>query len=235
MTTKLIQIRAELLRRVSSMTAHSALPRERDLAEELEVSRTTLRQALRELLTEGLIYTIRGQGTFVSDTRIAKDTSLSGFTEDMRERGLTPSSKMIEADGVVARGAIATELRVPEGTLLYRIERLRMADAAPMCLEEVHLPVDLFPGLLVEDLGGGLYATMKSRYGIQVAVAQQSIAAVVPTGRQCELLEIPPESALLEVRRIGFDGRGRAVERAVSLYRGDRYQFSLTARRNEVG
>lgn len=235
MTTKLSQIRTELQRLVSTAAPHSVLPRERDLAEELGVSRTTLRQALRELLDAGLIYTIRGQGTFVSDTRIAKGTSLSGFTEDMRARGLTPSSKMIEADAVVARDALATELGVPEGSLLYRVERLRLADGAPMCLEEVHLPADLFPGLLVENLDGALYETMKDRYNVQVAVAQQMIAAVVPNERQCQLLEIEPVAALLEVRRTGYDGRGRAIEHAVSYYRGDRYRFSLTARRAEAG
>ncbi|WP_428965970.1 GntR family transcriptional regulator [Micromonospora fluostatini] len=234
MTTKISHVRAELRHRVSALAPHSALPRERDLAEELGVSRTTLRQALRELLDTGVIYTIRGQGTFVSDTRIAKDTSLSGFSEDMRARGLIPSSKTITTDAVVARDAVATELGLPEGSLLYRIERLRLADGAPMCLEEVHLPADLFPGLLVEDLGGGLYETMKDRYNIQVTVAQQMIAAVVPTSRQCDLLEIPAAAALLEVRRLGYDGRGRAIERAVSYYRGDRYHFSLTARRGEA-
>ncbi|MFI6820254.1 GntR family transcriptional regulator [Micromonospora sp. NPDC050187] len=235
MTTKLSQIRTVLRSRVADMKAHTALPRERDLAEELGVSRTTLRQALRELTTDGLIYTIRGQGTFVSDTRIAKGTSLSGFTEDMRARGLTPSSKMLDADAVVARDTLAGELGLPEGSLLYRVERLRMADGAPMCLEEVHLPADLFPGLLVENLDGALYETMRDRYQVQVVVAQQMIAAVVPTPRQCQLLEISPVAALLEVRRIGFDGRGRAVELAVSYYRGDRYRFALTARRGEDG
>ncbi|NBE83993.1 GntR family transcriptional regulator [Micromonospora rubida] len=235
MTTKLSQTRTELRRRVAELTAHAALPRERDLAEELGVSRTTLRQALRELLDDGLIYTIRGQGTFASDTRIAKGASLSGFTEDMRARGLAPSSRMIETDAVVAREALAVELGLPEGSLLYRVERLRMADGAPMCLEEVHLPADLFPGLLVENLDGALYETMRDRYQVQVTVAQQRIAAVVPNQRQCKLLEIPPASALLEVRRIGFDSRGRAVERAVSLYRGDRYHFALTARRGDTG
>lgn len=115
MTTKLSQIRTELRHRVAALPAHSALPRERDLAEELGVSRTTLRQALRELLDAGLVYTIRGQGTFVSDTRIAKGTSLSGFTEDMLARGLLPSSKLIVADAMVARDADASNSACPRG------------------------------------------------------------------------------------------------------------------------
>ncbi len=217
------------------MAAHEMLPREVDLAEELGVSRSTLRQVLRALADSGLIYSVRGSGTFVSPTRIAKDTTLSGFSEDMRARGLEPGSQLLDAEPLAVDGTVATDLAVPDGTLAYRLDRLRLADSKPMCLEEVILLADPFPGLLTHDISAGLYELLKAAYGVEVTMAQQWISASVAAESQASLLEVDPGAPLLEVRRVGYDGRGRAIERAVSHYRADRYEFVLTARRGDHG
>lgn len=231
MTTKSRRVDLELRDRIASMPAHDRLPREMDLAEEFEVSRSTLRQVLASLVRSGLIYTVPGKGTFVADRRVTKGTGLSGFSEDMRARGLEPGSRLLSAAPVVATGAVAADLAIDEGDLAYRIDRLRLADGEPMCIESVMLPASPFPGLLVHDMTQGLYDLLRSKYGVEVSTAPQSVSAVKATPEQSALLGIEVGDPLLAVFRIGLDDRAHVVERAISHYRADRYSFTLLATR----
>ncbi|MBZ6079152.1 GntR family transcriptional regulator [Microvirga puerhi] len=230
--SRLRDVREALSQRVYAMAPHEMLPRERDLAEELGVSRTSLRQWLRELTEAGLIYSVRGKGTFVSDRRISKGTGLTSFTEDMVERGMHPATTVLNVRQALAEGSIAEEFSLAPGSLLHCIDRLRTADGAPMCIEQVHLPAEYFPGLLREDLSGSLYDIMRRQYGVEVVFARQHVRAVAPTAAQARLLQVSRNAPLLEVCRIGFDPRHRAIERAVTTYRGDRYDFFMTIRRD---
>jgi GntR family transcriptional regulator len=128
-------------------------------------------------------------------------------------------------------GTVAADLGLEEGALAYRVERLRLADDEPMCVETVVVPADTFPRLLACDLTGGLYELFETRYNVSIVTAQQSVSALRATDESSELLAIEPGDPVLSVFRIGFDARGRAVERTVSLYRADRYEFLLFARR----
>jgi GntR family transcriptional regulator len=213
------------------LAPHQMLPPERELTTRFGVSRMTLRQALRALTEEGLIYAVRGVGTFVTEPRLSKDLALSSFSEDMRARGLRPGSRLITAEEVDADAAIAKDLGIEPGASAYRLERLRSADDIPVAHEQVYLPGRLFPRLLDQDLEGSLYELMGSRYRIHVERAQQTIQAVNLGKRLADLLAVPVRTAALHVRRIGIDGQGRVVERADTLYRGDRYDFSATIRR----
>jgi GntR family transcriptional regulator len=233
-TTKIRRIDAELRQRIAGMAAHERLPREVDLALALDVSRSTLRQALGALQRSGLIYTIPGSGTFVSDRRVTKGASLSGFSDDMRARGMEPGSRLLSATPVVVTAPVATELGVADGELAYSIDRLRLADREPMCIESVLLPATLFPGLLRHDLTGGLYDLLRTEYGVEVATAQQSVSAMTASAEQRALLGIEEGDPLLAVHRVGLDDRGQIVERAVSHYRADRYSFMLIATREGV-
>jgi len=227
--------RAELLARIEFMKPHELLPRERDLALELDISRSGLRQTLLELENARLIYRIRGKGTFVSDRQISKDTFLTSFTRDMTERGLTAGTKVLRRAQALAEGIVAIELGVPEGTLIYDFDRLRLADNEPMCIEHVQLPVEMFPDLLREPLETSLYDILKTRYGIEIAFVRQNIRAIVPTAEQRRLLGVPKASALLQVTRVNYDARHRAVERGVSIYRGDRYDFTFNTNHASLG
>lgn len=231
MTTKAQRVRTELLRRIGELGPHAALPREIDLAAELGVSRSTLRQVLAPLVRSGVLYTVPGTGTFVGDDRIAKGASISGFSEDMRARGMVPGSRLLAAAPVVASGSLAVELAVAEGDVVYRIDRLRLADGTPMCVESVFLPTAPFPGLLGEDLTGGLYDLLKAKYGVEVATTRQTVSAVSAQPDEAELLAVDPGAPLLEVVHVGSDARGRVIERGVSRYRADRYRFVSFGRR----
>lgn len=233
--TKTSRAYAHLIGRVREMRPHEMLPREVDLSAELGISRTTLRQVLTTLTSAGAIYSVRGSGTFVSEARIDKGTSLSGFSEDMRGRGMMPGSRLLRADAELATGAVAEHLGLRPGAVIYRIDRLRLANEIPMCVEEVMLPAEFFPDLLTHDVSAGLYDLMRSEYGVEVAVARQAISSSIAAAEEAELLGIALGDPVMNVQRIGHDGRGRSVELARSRYRGDRYEFTVTATRNGHG
>lgn len=221
-------LRAEI---TGQMRPHQMLAPERELAGRFGVSRMTIRGALRSLTDDGLIYPIRGVGTFVAEPTVAKDLALSSFSEDMRARGLTPGAKVRDATEIDCDAAVAADLGVEPGSAVYRLERLRLADDIPIAHEQVYLPARLFPRLLTADLTGSLYEIMEHRYGIRVERAEQTTRAVSLGKRLADLLGVPPRTAALHVRRTGIDGQGRIVERADTLYRGDRYSFSATIQR----
>jgi DNA-binding GntR family transcriptional regulator len=226
-TPRYLDIGERLAEEVSMMQPGDRLPKERELAERFAVSRMTIRQALSVLADQGRVYSVRGHGTYVAEPHVAKDQTLASFTEDMIARGFTPGSRLLSASEVPVPADVARALELPEGAPAFRIERLRLADDVPMCLETVHLPARLFPRLLDSDLTGSLYALLGARYRTTVARADQRFSAVRLTRRQSDLLGVPAGSAALVMKRIGVDTRGRLVEHGESIYRNDRYEFRL--------
>lgn len=228
---KHLQVREQILAQIRRMRPDDVLPQERDLAETFGVSRTTVRQALQSLNEEGLIYSVRGRGTFVSRGRISKGLTLTSFSDDMRARDLEPGSRLLTAEQRTTDDDLARIFEIEPGAPAYYLERLRLADGFPMCFERVHLPAALFPKLLDQDLEGSLYQLLASRYRTVLATAEQRISATTLNSRQADLLGVPVRSPALQVRRRGIDSRGRIVEYGQSLYRADRYDFDLTIHR----
>ncbi|ONK10081.1 GntR family transcriptional regulator [Streptomyces sp. MP131-18] len=212
---------------IAAMRPGEALPTERLLAERYRVSRSTARRALQSLREEGLIRSVRGVGTFVAHPHIVKTSVLTSFTEDLRARGHRPGARLLAAERVEADLHLATALGVDPGTALHRIERLRLGDEVPFCLETVHLSAERFPGLDPARLSGSLSEELRTVHGVHVVRAGQQIRAVNATGRRAALLGVPEGSAALLVRRTAFDAAGRVVEYGESLCRGDRYEFSF--------
>jgi GntR family transcriptional regulator len=228
---KHLQVRERLLAQIQDMRPDEVLPQERELAETFGVSRTTVRQALQSLIEEGLIYSVRGRGTFVSRGRISKGLTLTSFSDDMRARNLEPDSRLLTAEQRTAEPELARTLEIKPGDPVYYIERLRLADGFPMCFERVDLPAAPFPRLLDQDLQGSLYRLLAARYRTVLANAEQRISATTLNRRHADLLGVPVRSPALHVRRRGTDARGRIVEFAQSLYRADRYDFEMTIHR----
>lgn len=204
-----------------TVSPDDAIPAERDLALDFDVSRITVRKAVDGLVNEGLLTRRRGAGTFVVGARVEKSFSkLSSFSEDMISRGRRPSSSWVSK----AVGAVTPEealsLGLSPGSAIYRFQRIRYADDVSMAIEHSTIPDYCLPSIeVVED---SLYAAL-DRTGHRPVRALQRLRAIAFSREQAEALGIEAGQPGLFIERRGFLADGRAAEFTQSFYRGDAY------------
>jgi len=205
-----------------TLAPDDALPAERDLAAEFGVSRITVRKALVGLVAEGLLVRRQGSGNFVS-ARVEKNFAmLTSFSEDMRARGRTPRSVWLKRAAGTVTPEEALALRLSPGTPVYRFNRIRYADEAPMAIEYATIVATALPSL--EAVDTSLYEALEV-VGHRPVRALQRLRAVLLTGDQAQLPKAKPGEAGLLVERLGSLPDGRAIEFSQSYYRGDTYDF----------
>jgi GntR family transcriptional regulator len=222
------QIQRALMERIHSgdLSEGDLLASEEELARTYQVSRMTARQALHGLKTRGYAHSQKGRGTFVTKPKLEKNIMhLRGFTEDMKQRGMVPSSKLLEQTTVEADEELAENLKIDPGLPLMRLRRLRLADGTPMALEVSHVPLRQFPGLERTNFAKeSLYYTLREKYGVRVAWADEVIEALPATREESELLTIPRRASVLSISRTIITTEQMPIEIAYSRYRGDRYR-----------
>jgi GntR family transcriptional regulator len=229
---KYYQVKRQLLELTATMEAGSPVPPERELARSYGTSRTTVRQALAELVIEGRLLRMQGKGTFVAKPKVAQLLELASYTEGMRAHGLHPQTKILDIGYVTADEPLASLLGIRAGGRALRIHRLRLADGEPMSIDTSHLPARRFPALRRElERHRSLYETLRAAYGIQLAEAEETIETVLADPQDARLLGVDPGLPLLLLSRHAFDVTGEPVEWAQSWYRGDRYKFVTRLRR----
>lgn len=225
------QIMRQLLEKIQGgeFAVDSALPPERELAEMYRVSRMTVRQAIIELVNEGILVRRKGIGTFVTLPKLEQALSrLTSFTEDMAQRGMLAGSQVISFAEIVPEPAIRKTLALEGGTTAYECVRLRLADNEPMALETTTLPTWLCLGLSRQDLENqSLYRLLTERWGVRFDYATQSIEPACASPHEANLLHVPTGTPLLLMHRTTYNQDGRAIEHVKSLYRGDRYKFII--------
>jgi GntR family transcriptional regulator, N-acetylglucosamine utilization regulator len=205
----------------------SLIPSERELCERYGISRMTTRQSVGELVTEGLLYREQGKGTYVGRPKIAQQLlRLTGFTEDMRAREQRPGAKVLGAEMWPADETAADRLRIKVGQPVFRLRRLRLADAEPLALETSFLSFIGCERLLEKDLErDSLYQLLDVVYDVPPVEAEQELEADLAAADEAELLGVEIGSAVLRTRRVTITRRQLPVEYATSVYRGDKYRF----------
>src|SRR3989475_5856556 len=167
------------------------IPSERELSEKYGISRMTARQAITELVNEGLFYREQGKGTFVSQRKITQQLiHLTGFTEDIRARGQRPGTKVLSATMHPADEETAEKLRINPCTPIFRLHRLRLADDEPLAIELSQISFKGCERLLEEDLEqNSLYRLLEAKYGIPLMEADQELEAGLANSEEAQLLK----------------------------------------------
>ncbi|WP_207457565.1 GntR family transcriptional regulator [Azospirillum sp. SYSU D00513] len=207
-----------------SLGERDALPGERELAEMFEVSRVTVRKALRELSAEGLLSQRQGAGTFVNRNPHVEQSlsALTSFTEDIAARGMSAGSRWISRATGPASPEEALALGLSPGAQVAKLRRLRLADGIPLAIEFAVLPARFLPE--PEALDGSLYQALRAR-GYPPFRALQRLSAVCLTPEQSRLLEVADAAPALHIERRSFLEDGTPLELVRSQYRGDAYDY----------
>jgi GntR family transcriptional regulator len=211
------------------------VPSESELGEFYRVSRTTVRQALAELVNQGMLLRIQGKGTFVSEPRIQQRLSqLTSFTQDMQARGKQPDSQVLRLELTSPSPQVKEALQLRAESQVILLQRLRLADAVPMAIESAYLHFEKCKPVLDADMtGASLYQLLQSIDVIPIRARQQWTAVACP-GVEARLLGISKGSPVLRIQRTTYDQYDQPFEQVESYYRGDRYIFQAELSDNHL-
>jgi DNA-binding GntR family transcriptional regulator len=201
---------------------------ELSLAERLNLSRPTVRQAIAELVNRGLLVRRRGVGTTVAARAIHRKAELTSLYDDLVRSGRQPITSVLQFSPNVTDSRAAERLGLDFDAPLLFIERLRTTDTVPMAVLRNWLPMTKAANLTLEALNEhGLYDLL-GQAGIRPAIGQQMIGARRPSAKERKLLDLKVGDPLLTMSRIAFDADGNPVEFGDHCYRYDQYFFDIT-------
>ncbi|CAG6396087.1 GntR family transcriptional regulator [Streptomyces cocklensis] len=220
------RVRDYLMELVESCAPGDPIPSERTLCEQLGVSRPTLRSAVDELVTTGLLVREHGRGMFVARAKITQELAPGPDAYRLPQASGSWASKVLEFTTVQAGARVGRRLHISPAAEITYIARLRLVDDEPMAIEYLHVPAALVPGLRPEDMeSGDFYDFLRERHGVRVREAVQSIEPTVTNEEEARLIGVPVLSPALLFERLTKDSTGRPVEYVHSVYRGDRYRI----------
>jgi len=204
------------------------LHNELTLAEELGVSRPTVRNAISHLVDKGLLIKRRGIGTLVAPVQVKRPIALSSLYDDLSRNGQQPATRVLAFETVACPPQAAEALQLAEGATVLRFERLRLAEGRPIALLCNLLPANLLPQLTPDDLERtGLYGLLRG-HGVRLHLANQTIGARRADAREARLLELASGAPVLTMRRTAYDDAGRPVEYGSHAYPAERYSFEMS-------
>jgi len=226
------EVRRRLLEqiRTGALRPGERLGAERDLARDLGVSRSTVRQALGSLERAGAVRRVpgRGGGTFVGKPKVDRDLSrIVGVPALLRQQGMTAGTRVLRTGLNAADEATAAALELPAGAYVLDIVRIRLADGTPISLERAQLPAERFPGLLDLPLGGSLYELIEAHYGVAPDEAVEHIEVVAAARDESSILGIAPDAPLLSITRTTRDAANVPFEHSHDLFRADRTTITV--------
>lgn len=226
------QLREELKKSIleGKLKEGDLIASERELSETYNLSSTTVRRALNDLVQENMLERKAGKGTFVRFKSVKRDLrKVLSFTNNMKEMGLVPSSVVLEKKIVLADELVRESLNVKEGTKVFRLERLRLANEIPMMLETRYIRMDFCPGIMEQDLSGSLWKVFENKYGHKPYRHSQTVGIAKVSRKSASLLGIKNGSVVYSIKGITFLKNGQAIECDESLYRSDKYELTFEA------
>lgn len=209
------------------------LPTEKELCDKYNISRATVRQALRELEIEDYIYKIQGKGTFVSPKRYQQDLlKFYSFTDEMKKLGKTPTSKVLEFDITTPNKKIAKTLSITTNDKVYRFTRLRLADNEPMMLETSYIPYELFEGITKEDLENRpLYTILIEEFNTSFSKAEEMFRPTLTEDDEAKKLNYIEGGPAILLERITYNNNEKIIEYTKSIARGDKFKYHVVLKK----
>lgn len=226
------QLRDALVEQITSgvLPPGSRVPSERELCRHYNVSRTTTRRTLSDLTHEGWVYTVVGKGTYVAQGRLEQELQpVTGFSDDLRQRGIDVSSQVLNARNIKAPDALASRLGLLSQAPIFQLERLRFASGTPLAIQLTSLPEHLCPGLLQFDFTiRSLYDVLRGEYGLRLLRGQTIIKADLSTPKEQQLLKTREQSAVLRTFQTTYLHDGQPIEYCQSTFHGDLYELTTS-------
>lgn len=217
------QLYTLLVEQISSgqLKAGDRLPPERELAETMNVSRITARQAIDALVDKGLVFRERGRGTFVAEPKMRGLIGFTSFSEDMRARGYRPSSQILLQALAPVDADACKVLKMAEDEPAIHLVRVRLADDTPVALQSALIPARLCPGLERVDLHDqSLYSILREQYGIYPTWTEAEMEALPATAEEAHRLCLEKDDPVLIVRGITYSDSFEIIETVRTVYRG---------------
>jgi GntR family transcriptional regulator len=218
------------------MEAGDQLPSEKQLGNKFDVSRVTIRHALKTLDNEGLIYRRQGLGSFVSDIELRQPlVCLTDFSEDMHRAGLTARSSVISQEVVTCTPPVCRKLDLDEGSSVLRLDRLRLGDDLPIAFDITWMPMfygQLLDGHNLEE--ETIYTILENEYDIAILRGHYKIKAANASDYVARHLDIVPGAALLVINRISLTVGEKKVYYQERYYRTDRINYEIQLERRDM-
>ncbi|RKR75766.1 GntR family transcriptional regulator [Frondihabitans australicus] len=204
----------------------SAIPSERQLIADYGVSRITVREAVGQLVNEGILTRVRGKGTFVAHRAVQSTLHLASFTQEMASLGHVPTTVVLVREEARLPADTAAALGLAPDDTGFHVKRLRLADGAPVSIDDAWFARAPYPGLLDHDLSKSIYALAAERYDAPIVRARQTVAAEPAPDDVATLLGTKTSAPVLVFDRVSYAAAG-PVEHTRSWYRSDRYRVQM--------
>ena len=207
---------------------NAPLPAERFLCSKYHVSRSTIRQALRQLKDQDIVYTVQGNGTFIKPQVFTQPiTHFYSFTDTLKNSNILIQNDIVEYQLTAADADLSKRTGHPEGAMFHKFLRLRSAKDYPLMLETTYLPQSRFVRLNLESLAkGSLYEFLRTKYNFHVDRATERFRPVMPLPEEKALLKMPLNTPCILLERLSYE-ENLLIEYTKSIVRGDKYIFHI--------
>ena len=206
------------------------IPSEREFSDSYGLSSTTIRRALNDLVQENLLERKAGKGTFVRRRKVKRDLrKVLGFTKNMTEMGLTPTTKVLSKKVAIANAFARERLNLGKRDKVVRLERLRLADDIPVMLETRYIRTDLCPNIEQEELSSSLWHVFDEKYGLKPNRHSQGMMIMTVSGQAAALLTLNDNSVVILIKGVTYVKDNEPIECEESLYRSDKYELTFDA------
>jgi GntR family transcriptional regulator len=206
------------------------IPSEREFNDQYDLSSTTIRRALNDLVQENFLERKAGKGTFVHIRKVKRDLhKVIGFTKNMQEMGLTPSTHVVSKKVTVANAYARSRLGLEKGSEIVRLKRLRLANDVPIMLETRYIRTDLCPGIHLEKLNSSLWKVFEQKYGLKPNRHAQNMNIALVSGNAANLLTLEDGAHVFLIKGVTYVRDNLPIECEESFYRTDKYELAFEA------